>query len=230
MQHALAALGLRAGGFDEAGLRAAFRREALRAHPDKGGSDDVFRRLAAAYKLLRRWLRGDAPPPPEHHEARRASAEAFAGGAGEPAPPRGAPPDFNAAFERRHARPDDGLGAWLAAEVPAAARCKARVGAKAFAAEFARAARRAPLQLAAAGPPVEPSAGCTLAPARAAGAAGGPDDFGSEWLPGARPALAYSDLRSAHGGAVTDPAAAAAAARGRRAVLERCVRMRLGQK
>jgi DnaJ-class molecular chaperone len=43
---ALSTLGLRAGGFDKDDLKAAFRREALRVHPDKeGGSDEAFRRF-----------------------------------------------------------------------------------------------------------------------------------------------------------------------------------------
>lgn len=213
---ALAALGLRAGGFDAAELRAAYRREALRVHPDKGGSAAVFRRLTAAYLELKRALRGGASPP-AHHEARRESAEAHAAAAAAvaaaPGAGRPAAAAFNAAFERGRAPPSDGLGAWMAAEVPAARRCPARVSAKAFGAEFARVARRAPLALAVTAAPAAPSAGCTLGAAAAAGGGAPEPDYSSPAsTAAARPPLAYCDLRAAHGGAVMDPAAADAAA------------------
>lgn len=63
VQHACAYLGVHPTDMDLAATaKRAYRRHAKTAHPDKGGDAEAFRRLTAAYDLIKAWC--DAPPAP----------------------------------------------------------------------------------------------------------------------------------------------------------------------
>jgi hypothetical protein len=206
MQDALSTMGLRAGGFDSEVLKAAFRRESLRVHPDRQGSDSAFIHLKNCYNRLKKFLKETGGPPPTHAELKRGVV---------PAEPRGSAkemnlPAFNLAFEREHGSGDtDGHGEWLSAEVPQDRACPDKVPFEEFAGTFAKMARRNSLALTVKAVPVVPSACCTLAPGGMAGDA--TNDYSSGVTGSAK--LAYTDLRLAHDQQIIDPEEAAAFAR-----------------
>lgn len=191
MEIALAALGLRAGGFDHDSLKAAFRREALRVHPDRGGSDETFRELKHAYNRLKKFLRESGAPPPQHHESRR-SATDFTGSK------KMDPAAFNAAFDREHLEQPVGHGEWLSADVPEDRICPEKVSQKQFARAFAEQARRNTLSLIVRTKPTIPLAQCSLAAGSMTG-----DDNADDYS-GCSRGISYADVRAAHDQQIVD--------------------------
>ncbi|HMA46699.1 MAG TPA: DnaJ domain-containing protein, partial [Frankiaceae bacterium] len=83
-------------------VKAAYRRAVRRAHPDAGGSAELFRRVEAAYDVL-----GDPRRRREYDRRRqddRREAAAPVGRAPAPAPPEAVPPREPAADARRRHR------------------------------------------------------------------------------------------------------------------------------
>lgn len=201
MRAALASLGLRAGGFDEETLKAAYRRESLRIHPDRGGSDADFVALTKAYKLLKKFLRETGAPPPTHEEARTqfvevALSKSALAGPGD----RMSNAAFNAKFEKEHLARPEGHGEWFAGEIPEDRVCPESVSFKNFDSAFRQMAKRNALSLVVRSVPTLPSAGCTLGVGSMAGERS--DDYGSSVTGSNR--LAYSDLRIAHDQQIID--------------------------
>ena len=194
MQAALAALGLRAGGFDSEGLKAAFRREALRVHPDRGGSDESFRELKHAYNRLKKFLKESAAPPPQHHESRRSATAGLMGAGSKKMDPAA----FNAAFEREHLSKPIGHGEWLSADIPDDRVCPEKVSEKQFARAFAEQARRNTLSLIVRTKPMVPMAQCSLA----AGSMKGDDN--ADDYSGCSRGISYADVRAAHDQQIVD--------------------------
>ena len=52
IEHALAILGFTEGSITLADIKTAYRKLALKHHPDKGGDEAEFKKIAAAYELL----------------------------------------------------------------------------------------------------------------------------------------------------------------------------------
>lgn len=205
--HALSTLGLRAGGFDSSDLKAAFRREALRVHSDKGGSDEAFRKLKHAYNRLKKFLLETAPVP-DHSEMRKA----FMDDAARTEPVLKArkmdPAAFNAAFEREHMVRPIGHGEWLAADVPQERMCPEKlVDPKDFGRAFSDMAKKNSLSLVVRQAPVILSAQCSLA----AGSMKG-DDHVNDYSGSSR-SVSYADVRLAHDQQIIDQDEAEAFAR-----------------
>ena len=188
----LECFGLRAGGFDEAQLKSAYRQVSLRVHPDKKGAAADFIRITKAYKRLKTFLEASVPPL-MHHEAKSL-----------PRPPVSElktmdPAKFNEMFEkckRRDGAVDDGHGAWLASipetDVPAT------VDFNKFHQTFRKCVRKKTLSLTVYQPLVVPSAGCSLCPTVASDSPTIESDYSSVPGMGREQSLAYSDLRLAH--------------------------------
>lgn len=216
---ALAALGLRAGGFDSDQLKEAFRREALRVHPDHGGSADAFRALKHAYNRLKKFLRETGGPAPDHEDMRRAFMAA-------PAVPvtqqrKMDPAAFNAAFEREHMVRPVGHGEWLAADVPEERMCPDKLGdPKDFGRAFSEMAKRNSLSLVVRQVPVILSAQCSLA----AGSMKGDDNVDD--YSGSSRNVSYADVRLAHDQQIIDQEEAEAFARARASDPELLERLR----
>lgn len=197
---ALEALGLKAGGFDRGMLGSAFRRESMRMHPDKGGTEEDFRGLKRHYRVLKAFLSESGPPPPTHSDMRRRR----------PIPAAGAKQtqdEFNRRFDSAHVAPDDGLGEWFSSKVPEDMRCPDKVSFKRFDETFAAMAKKNALSLIVRTGPAICPANCTLAAGLMSDAG---DDYGSGVGQGL---LAYSDLRVAHGQQMIDAADAESRAR-----------------
>jgi hypothetical protein len=204
--HALSTLGLRAGGFDKEQLRAAYMREALRVHSDKGGSDEAFRRLTHSYKRLKKFLLETAPVP-DHAEMRKAFMDAART---EPVLQQRKmdPAAFNAAFEREHMVRPIGHGEWLAADVPQERMCPEKLAdPKDFGRAFSDMAKRNSLSLVVRQAPVILSAQCSLA----AGYMKGDDNVDD--YSGSSRNVSYADVRLAHDQPIIDQDEAEAFAR-----------------
>jgi len=213
MQDALALLGLRAGGFDLEALRQAFRRAALRLHPDRGGTDAAYGELKAAYARLKKFLAENGPAPPVHSEL-RAAALAAAAQCEAPVQREFNRVEFNRAFEREHLDRPEGHGEWLAAEVPQDLVCPEKVSFRHFNAKFSEMAKRNSLSLIVRTQLVMPAAGCTLAPGRMGG-----DEVADDYSSGVGSRVPYSDLRIAHAQQIIDSDEAAEFARAKAAEL-----------
>ena len=68
-------------GVDGEALKKAYRRAALKSHPDKGGDALAFQRVAEAYQLLEAARLGRLPPPAAPPSAASARGGGDAGGA-----------------------------------------------------------------------------------------------------------------------------------------------------
>lgn len=209
MQEALSSLGLRAGGFDHETLKAAYRRESLRIHPDRGGSDADFVKLTRCYKRLKKFLKETGAPPPTHEEARTQFVEVALSTAKvttAPEPGRMSNAAFNAKFEKEHLARPEGHGEWFSGEIPEDRVCPETVPFKDFNRAFAQMAKRNSLSLIVRTVPTFPTAGCTLGVGSMAGERS--DDYGSS-VTGSNK-LTYSDLRIAHDQQIIDVDEAAA--------------------
>jgi hypothetical protein len=204
MQEALASLGLRAGGFDHDTLKAAYRRESLRIHPDKGGSDADFDKLTRSYKRLKKFLKETGAPPPTHEEARTQFVDSKTTVTTEPGHMSNAA--FNAKFEKEHLARPEGHGEWFSGDIPEDRVCPETVPFKDFNRAFTQMAKRNTLSLIVRTVPTFPSAGCTLGVGSMAGERS--DDYGSA-VTGCNK-LTYSDLRIAHDQQIIDVDEAAA--------------------
>ena len=218
MQDDLALFGLRAGGFDLDKLRDAFRRAALRLHPDRGGTDAQYIQLCGAYARLKKFLAENGPAPPTHSELRNA-AQAAAAAAAAAASSRQERPGFNAAafnsaFQKEHLDRPVGHGEWMAADVPEDQVCPDKVSFRQFNAKFSEMAKRNSLSLIVRTKLVMPAAGCTLAPGRMGG-----DEAADDYSSGVGSRVPYSDLRMAHAQQIIDSDEAAAFARAKEAEL-----------
>lgn len=204
--HALSILGLRAGGFDKDDLKAAFRREALRVHSDKGGSDEAFRKLKHAYNRLKKFLLETAPVP-DHLQMRKAFMEDAARTEPVLQQRKMDPAAFNAAFEREHMVKPVGHGEWLAADVPKERMCPEKLtDPKDFGRAFSDMAKRNSLSLIVRQAPVILSAQCSLAVGNMKG-----DDLDD--YSGASRSVSYADVRLAHDQQIIDQEEAEAFAR-----------------
>lgn len=207
MQEALSSLGLRAGGFDHDTLKAAYRRESLRIHPDRGGSDADFVKLTNSYKRLKKFLRESGAPPPTHDQARTQFVEvAMSKSTVADAPDRMSNAMFNAKFEKEHLHRPEGHGEWFSGAIPEDRVCPETVTFKDFDRTFAQMAKRNTLSLIVRSVPTFPTAGCTLGVGSMAGERS--DDYGST-VTGSN-TLTYSDLRIAHDQQIIDVDEAAA--------------------
>ena len=207
MQEALASLGLRAGGFDHDTLKAAYRRESLRIHPDKGGSDADFDQLTRSYKRLKKFLKDTGAPPPTHEQARTQYVEVtLSKSSVADAPERMSNAVFNAKFEKEHLYRPEGHGEWFSGDIPEDRVCPDTVAFKDFNRAFTQMAKRNTLSLIVRTVPTFPTAGCTLGVGSMAGERS--DDYGSSVTGSNR--LTYSDLRIAHDQQIIDVDEAAA--------------------
>jgi hypothetical protein len=207
MQEALSALGLRAGGFDHDTLKAAYRRESLRIHPDKGGSDAEFDKLTLCYKRLKKFLKDTGAPPPSHEQARTQFVEsALSTTAVGPTGGNMSNAAFNAKFEKEHLLRPEGHGEWFSGDIPEDRVCPESVPFKDFNRAFTQMAKRNTLSLIVHTVPTFPTAGCTLGVGSMAGERS--DDYGSS-VTGCNK-LTYSDLRIAHDQQIIDVDEAAA--------------------
>lgn len=203
---ALEVLGLRMGSFDANDLKRVFRSEALRQHPDRGGTDGAYVRLEVAYRILKHELKRDTAAP-LHDELRalsRGSVSASRAAAGVEEPVSTGMAAFNAKFEREHRLRvqrdvEDGYSEWLSQSVPDAPALKSFSH---FEREFRERAKGMSTSLVVRAAPVCPSATCTLAPSLSDDAQA-TDDFSS--APSGHVSLAYSDLRLAHDARPLDP-------------------------
>lgn len=196
MQEALSSLGLRAGGFDHDALKAAYRRESLRIHPDKGGSDADFDRLTRCYRRLKKFLKDTGAPPPTHEQARTQ----FDSTAVTAEPGHMSNAAFNAKFEKEHLARPEGHGEWFSGDIPEDRVCPDAVQFKDFNRAFSQMAKRNSLSLIVRTVPTFPTAGCTLGVGSMAGERS--DDYGSA-VTGSNK-LTYSDLRIAHDQQIID--------------------------
>jgi hypothetical protein len=202
MQEALASLGLRAGGFDHDTLKAAYRRECLRIHPDKpGGTDADFHRLTMSYKRLKKFLKETGAPPPTHDQSRTQFVEVALSKATVTDPyERMSNAAFNAKFEKEHLARPEGHGEWFSGDIPEDRVCPDTVPFKDFNRAFTQMAKRNTLSLIVRTVPTFPTAGCTLGVGSMAGERS--DDYGSS-VTGSNK-LTYSDLRIAHDQQIID--------------------------
>lgn len=201
MQDALSSLGLRAGGFDHDTLKAAYRRESLRIHPDKGGTDADFYRLTKSYKRLKKFLKETGAPPPTHDQSRTQFVEVSLSKATVEDPrERMSNAAFNAKFEKEHLHRPEGHGEWFSGDIPDDRVCPDTVPFKDFNRAFTQMAKRNTLSLIVRTVPTFPTAGCTLGVGSMAGERS--DDYGSA-VTGSNK-LTYSDLRIAHDQQIID--------------------------
>lgn len=207
LHDALAIFGLRWGGFDDKTLKKAFMSEAMRLHPDRGGSNEQYIRLEIAYKYLKKELR-KLMPTPSHRDMQKASMEARVASheARRDRIARGGIMLFNQEFEqesRLHVRKDaeDGYSEWLQQSVPEASKLK---DFSQFNARFADEAKKRSTSLIVRQGPISPAAACTLSPALS-DETEGTSDYSSVTSAVTKTPLAFTDLRVAHEAQLMDP-------------------------